>query len=77
LEFSQLTPQELQFWKSFKQEDIFEWLSGSPIHPPDYCEYIQILSSFTDNVQVPQQPDQPQQQLQLQQPAIPNPVPRT
>ncbi len=42
LDFNQLTPEELKFWKSFKQEDIFEWLSGSPIHPPDYTEYIRI-----------------------------------
>jgi len=40
LEFNQLTPQELKFWKQFKQGDFFEWLSGSPIHPPDYSEYI-------------------------------------
>jgi len=42
LDFHQLTSEELKFWKKFKQEDIFEWLSGSPIHPPDYTEYIRI-----------------------------------
>ena len=42
LDFNQLTLEELNFWRSFCQEDIFEWLSGSPIHPPDYSEYIRI-----------------------------------
>jgi hypothetical protein len=40
LEFNQLTSEELKFWRQFKQEDIFA--SGSPIHPPDYSEYIRI-----------------------------------
>ena len=53
MEFNQLTSDELQFWKSFPQEDIFEWLSGSPIHPPDYSEYIRIRAKA-------EQPAQPQ-----------------
>jgi len=32
LDFNQLTSEELKFWRTFKKEDIFEWLSGSPIH---------------------------------------------
>jgi len=70
LEFNQLTPEELRFWKQFKQEDIFEWLSGSPIHPPDYSEYIRIRSTVIE------QPPQPVHQ-QIQQPGQvpPNPPP--
>ncbi len=78
LEFNQLTPQELQFWKQFKQEDIFEWLSGSPIHPPNYSEYIRIRSSFTEDIPQQEQPPPVQQQLQPQQqiPVVPQPVAR-
>jgi len=67
LEFNQLTPQELNFWKQLNQEDIFEWLSGSPIHPLDYSEYI--LSFREDNQQ-----QQPQLQPQQPGPTIWNPV---
>jgi hypothetical protein len=69
LEFNQLTSEELNFWKSFRQEDIFEWLSGSPIHPPDYSEYIRIRTRFQDQqpqqeaLQPPNPPD-PQDQFQ-------------
>jgi len=62
-EFNQLTSEELKFWKQFKQEDIFEWLSGSPIHPPDYSEYIRVRSTIVQQPLVQQQP--------LQQPIIP------
>ncbi len=51
LDFNQLTDQELQFRRQFKQEDIFEWLSGSPIHPPDYNVYIRICSSINHEPQ--------------------------
>jgi hypothetical protein len=64
LEFNQLTSEELKFWKQFKQEDIFEWLSGSPIHPLDYSEYIRICSTITE--------DRPVQQAQQQ---VPQPAP--
>jgi hypothetical protein len=76
LEFNQLTSEELKFRKQFKQEDIFEWLPGSPIHPPDYSEYIRIRSTIVE-----QQPLIQQQQFQQpvppaqQGPAAPNPVP--
>ncbi len=72
LEFNHLTSEELNFWKQFKQEDIFEWLSGSPIHPPDYSEYIPIRSSVTE------EPIQQQQQpapIVQPGPAPPNPPP--
>ncbi len=59
LEFNQLTPQELQFLRQFKQEDIYEWQSGSPIHSMDYSEYIQIRSSSAEFIQLHQQPHQP------------------
>jgi hypothetical protein len=32
LEFNQLTSEELQFWKKFKQEDIFEPNSSAGLH---------------------------------------------
>jgi hypothetical protein len=76
LEFNQLTSEELKFWKQFKQEDIFEWLSGSPIHPQDYSEYIRIRSTVTEGPPPP--PHQPiQQQAPNVQPgpAPPNPPP--
>jgi len=63
LEFNQLTPQELQFWKQFKQEDIFERLSGSPIYPPDYNNYVRIHSTILGDAQQ-EQPPGPQQQQQ-------------
>jgi hypothetical protein len=70
LDFNQLTSQELDFWKSFRQEDIFEWLSGSPIHPPDYSEYIRIRTRGD-------LPNQPQLQPEPQPgPADPNPAPQ-
>jgi len=78
LDFNQLTSEELKFWKTFKQEDIFEWLSGSPIHPPDYTEYIHIRSSFNE----PPPQDQPQQHPAQPQPGptvqnqVPQPSPR-
>jgi hypothetical protein len=62
LEFNQLTSEELAFWKSFPQEDIFEWLSGSPIHPPDYSEYIRIRTRFQDQQQQPELPQPANQQ---------------
>jgi len=65
LEFNQLTSEELKLWKQFKQEDIFEWLSGSPIHPPDYSEYIRIRSTIVE----PQPIQQQQQHQQVPQPA--------
>jgi hypothetical protein len=77
LEFNQETSEELKFWRQFKQEDIFEWLSGSPIHPPDYSEYIRIRSTIVEQQPVQQQ-HQPQQQPapNLQPgPAPQNPVP--
>jgi hypothetical protein len=58
LEFNQLTSEELKFWKQFKQEEIFEWLSGSPIHPPDYSEYIRIRSTVIEQPPLQQQPIQ-------------------
>jgi len=79
LDFHQLTSEELKFWKKYKQEDIFEWLSGSPIHPPDYNEYIRIRSSFDDPLpaQPPQQPQvQPPQQNQQPGPAVQNQAPQ-
>ena len=74
LEFNQLTSEELAFWKSFRQEDIFEWLSGSPIHPPDYSEYIRIRTKGQDQ----QQPQQPAvfQPANQPGPAQQNPGPR-
>jgi len=33
---NQLQENMLTFWKQFKQEDIFEWLSRSQIHLPYY-----------------------------------------
>jgi hypothetical protein len=78
LDFNQLTAQELQFWRQFKQEDIFEWLSGSAIHTQDYNEYIRIRSTINHEPQVqlqapaPQQQQVPPQQLGV---AAPNPVP--
>jgi transposase InsO family protein len=76
LDFNQLTSEELKFWKTFKQEDIFEWLSGSPIHPPDYTEYIRIRSSFEEpQLQPQQQPAQPQPGPAVQN-QVPQPSPR-
>jgi len=77
LEFNQLTSEELKFWKQFKQEDIFEWLSGSPIHPQDYSEYIHIRSTIKEDRQIHQQQQQvPQPAPQPQPgPAPENPVP--
>ena len=76
LDFNQLTSEELKFWKTFKQEDIFEWLSGSPIHPPDYTEYIRIRSSFEEPQPQPQQqPAQPQPGPAVQN-QVPQPSPR-
>jgi transposase InsO family protein len=69
LEFHQLTSEELAFWRSFRQEDIFEWLSGSPIHPPDYSEYIRIRIRGQD-----QQP-QPEGFQPVNQPGPAEPVP--
>jgi hypothetical protein len=70
LDFNQLTSEEFDFWKSFRQEDIFEWLSGSPIHPPDYNEYIRIRTRGD-------LPAQPQLQPEPQPgPANPNPAPQ-
>ncbi len=74
LEFNQLTSEELRFWKQFKQEDIFEWLSGSPIHPPDYSEYIRIRSTVTEEPQIHQPIQQPGPNVQPG-PAPPNPPP--
>ncbi len=76
LEFNQLTSKELQFWKMFKQEDIFEWLSGSPIHPLDYSEYIRIHSTI-NNFLIQQQPLlQPPSLHQQPVPAALDPVPK-
>jgi len=75
LDFHQLTSKELKFWKKFKQENIFEWLFGSPIHPPDYNEYIRIQSSFNDPLPA-QPPIQPPQQNQQPGPAVQNRVPQ-
>ena len=77
LEFNQLTSEELKFWKQFKQDDIFEWLSGSPIHPPDYSEYIRIRSTVTYDQPIQQQQQPIQQPVPPVQPgpAAPNPVP--
>ncbi len=74
LEFNQLTSEELKFWKQFKQEDIFEWLSGSSIHPPD--EYIRIRSTVTEGLplQLQQPIQQPGPNVQPG-PAPPNPPP--
>ena len=74
LDFNQLTTEELKFWRSFDQEDIFEWLTGSPIHPPDYNEYIRITSRAEQHDQQPQ-PDQPDQHNQVPQPQPPQPGP--
>ncbi len=76
LEFNQLTSEELKFWKQFKQEDIFEWLSGSPIHPLYYSEYIHIRSTVTKGLPPPlHQPiQQPAPNVQPG-PAPPNPPP--
>jgi len=82
LEFNQLTSEELKFWKTFKQEDIFEWLSGSPKHPPDYSEYIRIRYTITEDLPIQQQQQIPQPPPQLQQPIpapanlVPGPSPR-
>ncbi len=74
LEFNQLTSEELKFWKQFKQEDIFEWLSGSPIHPPDYSEYIRIRSTVTEEPPPPlHQPIQQPAPIVQPGPAPPNP----
>ena len=73
LEFNQLTSSELAFWKSFRQEDIFEWLSGSPIHPPDYSEYIRIRTRGQNQDQQQPADFQPANQPG---PAQPNPDPR-
>jgi hypothetical protein len=77
LEFNQLTSEELKFWKQFKQEDIFEWLSGSPIHPPDYSEYIRIRSTVTEDqpIQQHQQPVQQPAPIVQSGHAPPNPPP--
>jgi len=64
LEFNQLTSKEFKFWKQFKQEDIFECQSGSPIHPPNYSEYIHIRSTINE--------DPPIQQAQQN---VPKPAP--
>jgi len=76
LEFNQLTSEELKFWKQFKQEDIFEWLLGSPFHPLDYSEYIRIRSTVTEEQPIQQQ-QQIQQPIPIVQPgpAAPNPIP--
>ena len=74
LDFNQLTTEELKFWRSFDQEDIFEWLTGSPIHPPDYNEYIRITSRAEQHDQQPQ-PDQPDEHNQVPQPQPPQPGP--
>ena len=79
LDFHKLTSEELKFWKKFKQEDIFEWLSGSPIHPPDYNEYIRIRSLCDDPLPaqpLQQPPIQPPQQNQQPGPAVRNQVPQ-
>jgi len=77
LEFNQLTSEELKFWRQFKQEDIFEWLSGSPIHPPDYSEYISIRSTVREEQPIQQQQQPVQQPVPIVQPgpAAPNLVP--
>jgi len=77
LEFNQLTSEELRFWKQFKQEEIFKWLSGSPIHPPDYSEYIRIRSTIVEQQPLLQQYQPLQQPVPPAQPgpAAPNPVP--
>ena len=76
LEFNQLTSEELRFWKQFRQEDIFEWLSGSPIHPPDYSEYIRIRSTVIEQQPAPPQQPIPQPGPNVQPgPAPPNPPP--
>ncbi len=75
-EFNQITSEELKFWKQFKQEDIFEWLSGSPIHPPDYSEYIRIRSTVIEQQPAPPQQPIPQPGPNVQpEPAPPNPPP--
>ena len=76
LEFNHLTSEELWFWKTFKQEDIFEWLSGSPIHPQVYSEYIQIRSLIAQHAPA-QQPQHILHQQQQPQPGpiVQNPVP--
>jgi hypothetical protein len=75
-EFNQITSEELKFWKQFKQEDIFEWLSGSPIHPPDYSEYIRVRSTIVEQQPLVQQQPLQQPVIPAQPgPAAPNPVP--
>ena len=76
LDFNQLTSQELKLWKSFPQEDIFEWLTGSPIHPPDYNEYIRIRTKGDQPDPGPPAPDQPDLAPAPEQPGpIPGPAP--
>jgi len=63
----------------FKQDDIFKWLSGSPIHPPDYSDYIHFHSTLND-LPVGQQQQQPQLQPpppnQQPAPTAQNPAPQ-
>jgi hypothetical protein len=73
LEFEDLTSQELKFWKSFDQEDIFEVLTGSPIHPPCYAQYWRITSSPAPEQEQTQPNPQPQQPAQGPNPDIPAP----
>ena len=43
--FEQLTPQELTFWKSFDQREIFQWLTGDQYRAPNYQPFIRIRTA--------------------------------